>query len=563
MQSEFAFYFVCRDRRGISHTVCVSRHGLRMQKRQQAALPTFWRDGELYTPHDVGYDGESGELSYSEDDDMHRCRHVQSQRNQSAVQILRYVWRCAHCTCYLLLMLITVGTFETYGAKALIKCRVDPNCANALETGSTAFARARSDVPVDDLRQKGMGRFHQFIEPARNASGVGAPDAATSDSAHTQHNNEWPTPTPSTQGSRAVTRHSDVLTGTVDSSSSSLERRASPEQGTSGTSEHRWRPLDPDSLVASPPLTPPLRFRPPSNGDVFLSQLARPPPPLPLPASSSHSPADSSLGAMHLAAPSTVPVSSIPSVSSASSKMAVRPQCVSYGSKCGGKGWVGPTLCCATAGGSLPRCYQKNAFHWGCRIACPGLTDWACAAEPMTAPVPASPGSSPAPPFPPYLFAFLTPALKARVEEIHRSATRHASRDAPRVTPPAPRAAPPGNSVEAWVETSVSADTPLPGAPAAAFVHSTSTFLSAWPATLYSSPPPPLLTLGAVAAPPPPSKSPAAGNPATCSSSLPNDVPHAQCQSFCRPLAAKSHCRWCKCRRCSYCRSLDAGRSDS
>jgi hypothetical protein len=69
--------------------------------------------------------------------------------------------------------------------------------------------------------------------------------------------------------------------------------------------------------------------------------------------------------------------------------------------------------------------------------------------------------------------------------------------------------------------------------------------------------------LGAVAAPPPPSKSPAAGNPATCSSSLPNDVPHAQCQSFCRPLAAKSHCRWCKCRRCSYCRSLDAGRSDS
>jgi hypothetical protein len=248
---------------------------------------------------------------------------------------LRYVWRCAHCTCYLLLMLITVGTFETYGAKALIKCRVDPNCANALETGSTAFARARSNVPVEDLRQKGMGHFHQFIEPAHNASGVGAPDAATSDSAHTQHNN-------ADQGSRAVTRHSDVLTGTLDSSSSSLvpERRASPEQGTSGTSEHRWRPLDPDSLVASPLLS----FRPPSNGDVFLSQLARPPPPLPLPASSSHSPADSSLGAMHLAAPSTVPVSSIPSVSSASSsKMAERPKCVSYGSKCGGKGWVGPT----------------------------------------------------------------------------------------------------------------------------------------------------------------------------------------------------------------------------
>ena len=51
----------------------------------------------------------------------------------------------------------------------------------------------------------------------------------------------------------------------------------------------------------------------------------------------------------------------------------------------------------------------------------------------------------------------------------------------------------------------------------------------------------------------PPSQATAPNSSATCSSSKPNDVPHAECQRFCDAHSAKSHCLWCKCRRCSYC----------
>ena len=51
----------------------------------------------------------------------------------------------------------------------------------------------------------------------------------------------------------------------------------------------------------------------------------------------------------------------------------------------------------------------------------------------------------------------------------------------------------------------------------------------------------------------PASQATAPNRSATCASSKPNDVPHAECQRFCDAHSAKSHCLWCKCRRCSYC----------
>ena len=62
----------------------------------------------------------------------------------------------------------------------------------------------------------------------------------------------------------------------------------------------------------------------------------------------------------------------------------------------------------------------------------------------------------------------------------------------------------------------------------------------------------------AAAALPPRSQASAPGRSSTCSSNKPNDAPHAECQRFCNAHSAKSHCMWCKCRRCSYCQAMDA-----
>jgi hypothetical protein len=38
-----------------------------------------------------------------------------------------------------------------------------------------------------------------------------------------------------------------------------------------------------------------------------------------------------------------------------------------------------------------------------------------------------------------------------------------------------------------------------------------------------------------------------------CSSSLPNDLVHAECAGWCSQAQAQHHCEWCKCRACSFC----------
>ena len=59
------------------------------------------------------------------------------------------------------------------------------------------------------------------------------------------------------------------------------------------------------------------------------------------------------------------------------------------------------------------------------------------------------------------------------------------------------------------------------------------------------------------APPPPPRPAPRPKPIATsCVSEHENDVPNAQCQAFCRSTAARGHCSWCKCRKCSFCQEL-------
>ena len=43
------------------------------------------------------------------------------------------------------------------------------------------------------------------------------------------------------------------------------------------------------------------------------------------------------------------------------------------------------------------------------------------------------------------------------------------------------------------------------------------------------------------------------GTAPACTSAMPNDVSTPQCQHFCRSHSAKTHCSWCKCKRCSFC----------
>ena len=40
----------------------------------------------------------------------------------------------------------------------------------------------------------------------------------------------------------------------------------------------------------------------------------------------------------------------------------------------------------------------------------------------------------------------------------------------------------------------------------------------------------------------------------TCTSDIPHDVKFAQCASWCGAREAHTHCPWCKCRACAFCR---------
>ena len=511
--------------------------------------------------------------SYEDSDEDDEVGYGRGRGPYQESSMGKCIWRCACCACVVLMALSFIGTYEVYGAEAHAKCLRDSRCASVMATAAVAFTKTREQLeqlPVDKIREGGMKRIQRIINRASKSDGDTEdppPPEGTDghihrferDPSRLAHHPPVPeqlAPEPAAaptaqQQQQAASDAAEAFLPQLASTSSHErhdERHAEHRderqhaRGEHGGDHNDGNQLGDSSAVLGGLSSATLDAADSGGSDGMASPKA-PQPTMALPTTALPTASSAQVGLETSQLPPALKSNARSAVLSTSAK------CVAVGSKCGGRGWAGSTTCCARGDGPAPRCYRRNAYHSQCRISCVGLAGWECtvAAASPAAPLPAAP---------------LAPAAAARVEEIEQSVKRLASREAllRAATPSAAASAAPA------LLTSPPPPSPLPSptpAPAETFAESVASAASPPPPPLTEAavevaspppPPPPPLPLP-ISSPPPPARAPTAARPQSCFSAIPNDVPHAQCQSFCNAKNAKGHCRYCKCRRCPFCTS--------